>query len=119
MTNREFLEAVVEGTVTEEMQEFATEQIEKINARNAKRKETPSKKAEENAPIKEAIVSIVQEAETALTAKEIATAYNTANEAEISTQKASALLTQLANAGVVAKADNAKKQKVYSAPVAE
>ena len=42
MTNREFLNAVIEGTVTNEMKEYAAAEIEKLDATNAKRREETS-----------------------------------------------------------------------------
>ena len=87
MTNREMFTAIVNGEVTEEVIAKATEELEKLDARNAKRREAPSKKSLENAPIIEAIKGVLSD--TPQTASEIA------EKVEISTQKASALLKQI------------------------
>ena len=87
MTNREFFEKVIATVSDEELVAKATEEIEKLDARNAKRKNTPSKKSVENEPIKNAIKAVLSD--TPLTASEIA------EKVEISTQKASALLKQI------------------------
>ena len=88
MTRREFFEAVMahEG-IDEELSVFAASEIEKMNARNAKRAATPSKKAVANEPIKAEIVKVLSD--TPQSASEIA------GKVEISTQKASALLRQI------------------------
>ena len=64
-------------------------EIEKMDERNAKRKEKPSKKSVENEPIKEKIVDFVGGCETPQIASVIA------ENVEISVQKASALCRQL------------------------
>ena len=87
MTNREFFTAIVNGTLTEEVIAHAQTAIEKLDARNAARKDKPSKKSLENEPIKEAIKALLTE--EPMTASEIA------EKVEISTQKASALLRQI------------------------
>ena len=87
MTNREFFTAIVNGTLTEEVIAHAQASIEKLDARNAARKDKPSKKSLENEPIKEAIKALLTE--EPMTASEIA------EKVEISTQKASALLRQI------------------------
>lgn len=87
MTNREFFNAIVNGTLNEEVIAHAQSSIEKLDARNAARKDKPSKKSVENEPIKEAIKSLLTD--EPMTASEIA------EKVEISTQKASALLRQI------------------------
>ena len=87
MTQREYHTAVSNGNITEEVMAFATEQIEKLDIRNAKRKGAESKKAKENAPIKEAILGVLTH--EPMTASDVASAVG------ISTQKASALLRQI------------------------
>lgn len=88
MTRREFFEAVAncEG-IDSELKLFAEKEIEKMDARNAKRRANPSKKAVENEPIKDAIRKVLTDEPQS--AKEIA------EKIEISTQKASALLRQM------------------------
>ena len=87
MTNREFFNAIVNGTLTEEVIAHAQTSIEKLDARNAARKDKPSKKSLENEPIKEAIKSVLTD--------EPMTASDVAEKVEISVQKASALLRQI------------------------
>lgn len=96
MTKREFFEAVmaVEG-IDAELKLFAEQEVAKMDERNAKRKNSPSKKSVENEPIKAKIVEHIGNAEDAQIASEIAKAV------EISTQKASALCRQLVNDGTL------------------
>lgn len=89
MTNREFLTAIANmENISEELKAEATARIEKLDATNEARKNKPSKKATENAPIMEQIVNeiLTSEAQTAATIAEAA---------GISVQKASSLLRQL------------------------
>lgn len=97
MTKRDFYVFVSEGTINDEVIEKANELIEKLDAENEKRKNRVSKKALENEPIKERILSVLTD--------EPKTATVIGEEVEISTQKASALLRQLVEAGSVAKTD--------------
>ena len=87
MTNREFFNAVIATVENDELVAKATEELAKLDARNAKRASTPSKKSVENEPIKDAIKAVLTE--TPQTASEIA------EKVEISVQKASALLRQI------------------------
>lgn len=87
MTLRDMFTEIVNGNLTDEVVAKATEEIAKLDARNAKRRETVSKKALENAPIIEAIKGVLTE--------EPQTATEIAEKVEISTQKASALLKQI------------------------
>jgi hypothetical protein len=61
MTNREFYTAIINANVSAEITEYAESAIAKLDATNEKRKakaaEGASKKAEENAPIKAAILA--------------------------------------------------------------
>ena len=89
MTNREFLTAVANlETAPQELRDEAAARIAKMDATNEARKNKPSKKATENAPIMEQIVNEILTSE-AQTAAAIAEA------AGISVQKASALLRQI------------------------
>jgi len=97
MTKRDFYVSVANGTINDEVIEKANELIEKMDAENEKRKNRVSKKALENEPIKEAIVAVLTD--------EPKTATVIGEEVSISTQKASALLRQLVEAGTVAKTD--------------
>ena len=87
MTNREFYTNIANGTINEDVIAHATASLEKMDAANEARKNKPSKKATENAPILEAITNVLTD--TPVVAADIATAVG------ISTQKASALLRQL------------------------
>lgn len=103
MTNREFLhnviayacdgEDVINNVSANELISFAQDLLEKLDARNAKRAATPSKTAVANAPLKQAIVKLISEKN--MTAPEVGVAL------EVSTQKASALLRQLCEDGVL------------------
>lgn len=117
MTNREFLTAVAAlENAPEELKAEANARIEKLDATNEARKNKPSKKATENAPIMEQIANEILTSE-AQTAAAIAEA------AGISVQKASALLRQLVDAkrATVTEVKIPKKgvQKAYAAVDAE
>ena len=89
MTNREFYNAIINGTMNEEIKAFAEQAIAKMDARNEKRSSKPSKKSIENEPIKADIIKFITEKGEKCIASTIAEAL------EISTQKASALCRQL------------------------
>ena len=59
MTNRQFLTAIIEGKMTDEIIEHAKAQLTALDARNEKRKNTPSKTAVANEPIKVAILEFL------------------------------------------------------------
>lgn len=99
MTNREFLTAIANGTINDEVIAHATASIEKLDAANLARKNKPSKKALENAPIIEQIVNEVLTVDTPMTAGQVAEAVG------ISTQKASALLRSIVAAGTAVATD--------------
>ena len=92
MTNREFYTAIVNGTLTEDVVAKAHEEIEKLDARNAKRANTPSKTQKENAPLIEKIASLLT--------SEPKLASTLATEMGISTQKASALVKKVEGVSV-------------------
>jgi hypothetical protein len=56
MNEREFLTAVINGTITADVIAHATEGIAKLDARNEKRKATQTKVQKENEPIVQAIL---------------------------------------------------------------
>jgi len=87
MTMREAMNAVIAETKNAELAEFAVHELEKLDARNAKRAATPSKKSIENEPIKAKIAEVLTE--------EPQTAREIADKVEISVNKASALLRQM------------------------
>lgn len=118
MTNREFFEAVRSNpTLSAELRDFAAAAIDKLDKRNSDRKSHPSKTAIANEPIKTAIFDYLN--------KEgfVATAADVAANCDITTQKASALLRQLVESGVLKSAEvkipKKGKVKAYSVKVSE
>ena len=87
MTNREFFNAVISNEITAEVIAHATESLAKLDIRNAKRAERPSKTQIANEPIVKAIADLLTAEPTR--ASEIAEALG------ISTQKASALVKKV------------------------
>lgn len=100
MTNREFFVAISENAnLTADLRDHATAQIAKLDAANAKRAETQSKKSKENEPIKQAIYNLLIE-KGGMTSPDIAEALSkqgvtTADGEEISTSKASSMCRQM------------------------
>ena len=88
MTNREFYKAIIGSEVNEELKAFAQAEIDKLDKKNEKRKNTQTKTQKENEGIKNSIVALLEE-KGSMVASVIATELN------ISTQKASALCKQL------------------------
>ena len=105
MTQRDFYNAVMAETSNDELKAFASDAIAKLDARNAKRASTPSKKSIENAPIRAHIAGFLEENEGSHVASEIANALG------ISTQKASALCRQMVTDGVLTVEDVKVKGK--------
>ena len=92
MTNREFFTTIANTeNLSAELKAYATEQIEKLDARNGKRRETLTKEQKANEELKVVILNAIGIG--SLTASEVATACG------ISTQKASALCRLLVNDG--------------------
>lgn len=104
MTEREFLNAVlaIEGLSTD-LADYAKEGISKLDARNDKRKNTPTKVQKENEGLMNAILTQLSKAPAV--ASEIAVAL------EISTQKASALCKLRVDKGLVSVKDYKVKNK--------
>lgn len=96
-TKREIMNAIAAGTMNEEIMEWAKAQIEKMDAANEARRSKMSAKAKENEPIKKEIMAVLTE--------EPQTATVIGAAVKISTQKASALLRQLTEAGKVQKVE--------------
>ena len=91
MTKREFYNAIISmNSVSAEMKEKAADLIAALDREAARNSSRPSKKSVENAPVKAAILDLLA-SHSAMLASEVAAAL------EISTAKASSLLTQLAN----------------------
>lgn len=87
MTRREMFEAIVNGNITDEVVTMAKNEIVKMDERNTKRRNTASKRAKENEPIKAQILEVLTD--TPMVASAVADAVG------ITTQKASALLRQI------------------------
>ena len=97
MTNRQFFEAIAaNATLAQELRDFAVESIVKLDKKNAQRKSAESKTAKENKPLKKEILDLMSENEgDTYLAADIAAQFG------YSTQKASALLGQLAKEGML------------------
>lgn len=112
MTNRELYTAIVNANLSDEITEKAQSLLAQLDARNEKRASTPSKTALANEPIKAAIIGLYTEEVKTLTASEVGT------HLEISTQKASALLRQMVESGMLTveevKVPKKGKVKAYS-----
>ena len=112
MTNREFLNAVIALSASEEITEHAKAMIASLDKRNAARTSKPSKTQLENAPIKEAILDVIAEMNAEVSASELHERLN------ISVQKASSLCRQLVEEGKLSKGERKEKGKglvkVYS-----
>ena len=92
MTKREFLNAVIAETTNSDLASFAVSELEKLDARNAKRANTLSKTQKENAPLIAKIATLLT--------SEPKLASELAKEMEISTQKASALVKKVEGVSV-------------------
>ena len=105
MTEREFYKAVLaqEG-ISDEVKAFAEGGIEKLDARNAKRKTTETKAQKENKEMMTAIIKL-------LTDKGAMVASAIASELGVSTQKASSLCGLLVKQNTVSVADVKVKGK--------
>lgn len=112
MTNREFLNAVIALSASEEITEHAKAMIASLDKRNAARTSKPSKTQLENAPIKEEILGVIAEMNAEVSASELHERLN------ISVQKASSLCRQLVEEGKLSKGERKEKGKglvkVYS-----
>lgn len=94
MTKREFFTAIANSTsIDSELVEFATSTLEKMDASDIARKNKPSKRKIENAPLVETIMSELITEGKSVTASEIAESLG------ITTQKASAILRGLVSEG--------------------
>lgn len=111
MTNRDFYTAIINGTLTDEVKEFATEAIAKLDARNANRSAKPSKTQVENAPIKQALLEFLSNGGQH-TEGDLGTALG------VTHNKAGALARQLVAEGLATSAEvkfpKVGKRKVYS-----
>ena len=104
MTNREFYTAIIGNpNVAQDIKDFAQGEIDKLDARNDKRKNTQTKAQKENEGIMTAILDHL--ANGSAVASDIGTALG------ISTQKASALCKLLVDSKKVTVADVKVKNK--------
>ncbi len=104
MTNRDFYTAIIANpNVSDDLKTFAQGEIDKLDARNDKRKNTQTKAQKENEVIMTSILDHL--ANGSAVASDIATAVG------ISTQKASALCKLLVDNGKVTVADIKVKNK--------
>lgn len=114
MTKREFYTAIMNGKIDERAKLFASEELEKMDAANEKRRNTLSKKAQENLPL-------LQKITDEILTDEPKTATDVAAVLEVSVQKASGLLRRLVEEGKAAKVDVKIKgkgtQKGYTLPM--
>ena len=88
-TKRDFLEAIVEQIEIKEIVNFAKDEIQKLDKRNAKRRTSKTAKQKENDAIKDQILEV-------LDSKEFLLSSDVALKLHLTSQKASALLQQLA-----------------------
>lgn len=114
MTKREFYTAIMNGEIDERAKLFASEELEKMDAANEKRRNTLSKKAQENLPL-------LQKITDEILTDEPKTATDVAAVLEVSVQKASGLLRRLVEEGKAVKVDVKIKgkgtQKGYTLPM--
>lgn len=96
ITMRDFLEVVIRETDNEDVAVFANKEIEKIDKRNKRRRETLTETQKENKLFKTNIISIMMSSE-----QEVFLAKDIANELGVSSQKASVLLRQMAEEAIV------------------
>lgn len=130
MTKREFFVKVSEGEMTEEMKDFAVEQLAKMDAQLAARKgkisEKEQAKRDANEALARRVVAEILGAE-AKTATDIADEMNTlmpeALEKPANAQKASALMKKAMELDLVVQSDvkipKKGTQKAYAIKVAE
>ena len=111
MTTRNYFEAIAEGRMNDEIKAWAAGQIEKLDARNAKRAATPSKTAIANAPLKEAIFKYLSENDGKFTEAELGAVIESTH------NKAGSLVRQLVAEGKVSveevKIPKVGKRKAY------
>ena len=91
MTQREFLNNIINGNINSDTIEIAKAEVAKLDARNDKRRNTLTKEQKANEEVKDAIVEFLN-GKGAVVASEIASGMG------LSTQKVSALAKQLVEA---------------------
>ena len=112
MTNREFLNSVINNKIDTAVIDFAENQLAKLDERNKKRSSTMNARQKENENIKTEIIDYIKENSQSVVASEVGEQFG------FSTQKASALLRQLAESGTLnvdtVKIPKKGKVKAYS-----
>lgn len=113
MTNRDFLTAIASNdSLSDEIRTFAMNQIDKLNERNMKRSSSLNSKQKKNEEIKNKFVTYLEENAGFHSASDIAKNF------ELSVQKASSLLKQLANENTIfmesQKVTGKGKQNMYA-----
>lgn len=98
MTRREVYNAVLSGNTSEEVLNWFRAELSKMDAANANRQSKPSKKEQENQPIKDGIFALLRE-RGSMVASAIGEAMS------ISTSKASALCRQMVEDGQLSVAE--------------
>ena len=96
-TKREMLNVIASGEMNDEVMAWAVNEIAKMDHANELRRNKLSKKAQENLPVIEAIKEVLTD--------EPQTATVIGEQVGISTQKASALLRQIVEAGAATKVE--------------
>jgi hypothetical protein len=108
MTKREFLKAIASmNGIDAELSLYAEQELKKMDEKNEKRRNSPSKKSQENEPIKAAIVDFLKDKSEPTVASVIAENV----EGCTSTQKASALCRQMVADGRLESVDVKVKGK--------
>lgn len=103
MTIREFYKGIIDSTASDELKDFATEALAKMDEKNEKRRNTPTKAQKENEPLKaELLATLIEGAHTAAELGVILS---------LSTQKVSALCRALVTEGKVTVTDIKVKGK--------
>lgn len=104
MTNREFFNAIINSNINADLVAHAKAELEKLDAKNEKRKNTLTKAQKENESLKVEVLNYIKEKGSAV-ASEIGSALS------MSTQKASSLCTLLKNDGLLTVSDLKVKGK--------
>lgn len=105
MTNREFLTEVINGNLAPEIVAFASEQIAKLDEKNAMRKAKPSKARLENLELLEQVIEIIGD--------KIVLAKDIAEELNVTVSKAGAVLRLGVEEGKIVQIEG-KKSDPYS-----
>ena len=111
MTKRDFLEKVMKGQVTEEMQEYAKAQVKKLDEVNAKRAE---KKGAEHTAVDNAVLSkTTAEPQKAVTVKDLLNAELAEGQKPYSLSLVTASYKRLIAKGKVVKTEGRENSRIY------